>query len=516
MKIFNFKSFKNNGFEIPNLTANYVIEAISPQQRWREPIGRIIYTGPESNNEPSTLFNWTEYGMHRHSFECNAAIGLVTSINSYGFQNESLVDGLYYKMNAPSYYNKNGTLKKGFWGIVKRRIKSKVRDSWVSKEMLSMAHALALATLDDEAKQPHNIQNSLRRAFWEMGQISTDGLRFCTLSQQFKFYHETIFLNIRGIHCYVDRNLNLSNLGYILTDEIYHFEHEFVYDNNIYPRDTPTCRCTTCRRDGIPSALIDDEGECSECNKNKYRIHSYLTRVPDLLGFKSKKTTPETMFLGCELEYETTNKEVARVNTGKLIKGHCIMKGDGSIQNGFEIVSCPATLDIHLEHFAKFFENLPKELKIASNVGMHVHISREPLSQLSQGKISSFMNNKKNAKFIQFIAGRKFNHFCPQDENRSDTYGLSYPMLYSGSSSRYNTLNLNNHKTIEFRIFSTPLNYKDFASKMQFCQAIADFFKPCQSSLAIKEQLLFSNFMSWVFNNNKFYPELSATLKGFK
>jgi hypothetical protein len=81
------------------------------------------------------------------------------------------------------------------------------------------------------------------------------------------------------------------------------------------------------------------------------------------------------------LEYETDNRNRAQLDVGKLMHGHALMKSDGSIRNGFEIVTCPATLDIHLDVFKKFYDNIPKDLKIAKNVGMHVHISRKPLSR---------------------------------------------------------------------------------------------------------------------------------------
>ena len=186
------------------------------------------------------------------------------------------------------------------------------------------------------------------------------------------------------------------------------------------------------------------------------------------------------------------------------------MKSDGSIHNGFEVVTCPATLDIHLEVFKTFFDNRPSELTIASNVGMHVHVSRKPLSVLTVGKLTEFMNRTDNAKFITHVAGRAPNTYCRQSPRE-----LSYPLTISGGGERYNALNLCNSETIEFRIFSTPLTYEDFASKIQFCQALVEYSKPCSQAVALKVQTSFKNFINWVLPQRKAYPELVAKLKSF-
>jgi hypothetical protein len=186
------------------------------------------------------------------------------------------------------------------------------------------------------------------------------------------------------------------------------------------------------------------------------------------------------------------------------------MKSDGSIRNGFEIVTCPATLDIQLEEFKKFFDNLPSELQVASNVGMHVHVSKKPLTLFTIGKLTAFMNREINKRFIEFIAGRNENHYCKLDTRRTVTFPWT-----NKSSERYNTLNLNNSETIEFRIFSTPMSFDDFASKVQFCQALVDYAMPANLALPISEITDHSNFIKWLQGNRKSYPQLVAKMKEF-
>lgn len=188
------------------------------------------------------------------------------------------------------------------------------------------------------------------------------------------------------------------------------------------------------------------------------------------------------------------------------------MKSDGSIHNGFEIVSCPATLDIHLEEFKKFFDSY-KHLDIFpdTNTGMHVHVSRDPLNYFTIGKMTEFLNRPDNKKFLLHIAGRIDNNYA-----RMTGRTVTFPLIYGFGGERYNALNLCNKDTVEFRIFSTPKNWEEFSSRLEFCQALTDYCKPAQSSVPLKELTGYNNFMAWVLKNRKSYPELSNSLKGFK
>jgi hypothetical protein len=213
--------------------------------------------------------------------------------------------------------------------------------------------------------------------------------------------------------------------------------------------------------------------------------------------------------MGIEIEYETTDKEKAKLAVGRKLFGHAIMKSDGSIRNGFEIVTCPATLDIHMEVFSQFFADKPRELKAADNVGMHVHISRKPLNQFTIGKLTAFLNNTDNKEFIKYIAGRIDNNYARIDPARTITFPIT-----RGRGDRYNALNLNPQDTIEFRIFSTPTNFYEFASRLQFVHALTEYCKPAQLGCNLKELVQANTFIKWLASNHKDYPDLFELIKG--
>jgi hypothetical protein len=304
-------------------------------------------------------------------------------------------------------------------------------------------------------------------------------------------------------------NLAVAPSRYAYNTSLYCIDTEFIHDGRIYLiAEHSVVQCPVCNANALDSSVSEDG--CPTCLVGLTKIHSYSTRVPELLKFKAKKVTPNTLYLGAELEYESkSSKENDTVYANRSLKNHAILKSDGSIHNGFEIVTCPATLDIHLEEFQRFFKYLGNtSLKGESNTGMHVHISRKPLSMLTVGKMTAFLNASTNKNFIESIAGRKLNTYCQQDDSRT----VSYPLVY-GTGARYNILNLNNKDTVEIRMFSTPDSYENFAYKMEFAEALAIYCSPCTANHSVYKLLDFSNFISWANGMKKSYPNLVNKLK---
>ena len=311
-------------------------------------------------------------------------------------------------------------------------------------------------------------------------------------------------------------NLELNNPRQRYNPYLFYIDPttEIVYDGEIYlRRELDLVTCPECNREVQQRERVE-EG-CVHCMKELSKVHNYSTKVPDLLKFKATKVKPSTLYLGTELEYESVNDSRTKdaIYTNKVLKNHAILKSDGSIRHGFEIVTCPATLDIHLAEFKKFFSELKEKTKLhaENNTGMHVHISRKPLSMLTIGKMTAFLNNPKNKKFIESIGGRKLNHYCNQDEFRT----VTYPLVY-GKGERYNTLNLSNDATVEIRIFSTPETYEDFAHKLEFSEALAIYCSPCTVNHSVYKLTSHENFQDWVKTQKHSYPHLVNKLKSIQ
>ena len=280
--------------------------------------------------------------------------------------------------------------------------------------------------------------------------------------------------------------------------------------------------CTSCNS-RTHKLFLNKCPACLGVDPDKVVIRGYSDRAPDFLKFKEGKysrtlfKTP--LYLGVELELESDGRrgqdglDKGLLFAAKTLGDHCIFKRDGSIQNGFEIVSTAATLDVHRTEWKDFFAGVESETYLGKrdNVGMHVHVSREPLNFLTQGKMTEFMNREDNKPYLKSIAGRWSEHYARQEKGRT----VTYPFLTNEASERYNALNLRNQHTVEFRIFAATTSYDEFVMRLEFCEALASYCSPCQSkATSLKDVTKWEWFAKYVQDNYKQWHLLAKFIKG--
>ncbi len=132
------------------------------------------------------------------------------------------------------------------------------------------------------------------------------------------------------------------------------------------------------------------------------------------------------VFLGIELEVEKREKcpnKIEHMVAADLGMDYMVLKSDSSIQNGFEIVTAPATIGFHLKAWDRFFDTEKGSSKhltswTSGRCGMHVHIGRSAFTPMHLGKFFAFINNNENREFITSIGGRN-SHFSKFIEDKS-------------------------------------------------------------------------------------------------
>jgi hypothetical protein len=520
MKLYSPKQFILDNHTIPNLPPEFTLD----QSNFVDDYGRTVKRTQLKYNG-TLVVDFARHNVDRWTiFNLNETMILslgtdLTSRMTSRHMATAFLDDLYYTYNSPNIKFKDGKLfAKTYQAIIYRlNMGPEYHNTKLTKRILE--------AIDKE------ITNIISRGFpsLEVNSFEFNKLKQGHLNGNLRPYFTFHSFTGKPVTQYSEYITSLGPIrvgnqevpeayGYTQVSENWRTywikEGEFLHDGTIVNLADGATECPICGTTVPNGYMVHDEEDgnmCKKCHEQNYEIMNYTTRVPSILKFKATKVTPETLYLGCELEFETTDRNAARMKVGKALRGHAIMKSDGSIRNGFEVVTCPATLDIHLDIFKKFFDRNITELTKADNVGMHVHVSRKPLSVLTVGKITEFMNRADNVKFITHIAGRAPNNYCRQNSDRT----ISYPWTNQGNSERYNALNLNNKDTIEFRIFSTPLTYEEFAHKVQFCQALVDYCKPAASGLPLKQHTSHHSFINWALGNYKFYPDLAAKIKSF-
>jgi hypothetical protein len=233
--------------------------------------------------------------------------------------------------------------------------------------------------------------------------------------------------------------------------------------------------------------------------------YSYGTDIFDHLPWP-RGLDRRALCFGVELEIESNNGVGGLARALGKRGSHHILKEDGSLDSGTEIVTLPATLEQHKSgaHF-----NWPAMLSIAqryghsgagtTNCGLHVHINRAALSPLTLGKMLVFMNDANNVPYMEVIAQRDPKRWAAFKNKK----------LADGrycSETRYEALNLQ-ERTAEVRIFRGNLRVERVFKAIEFCHAMVRF---CESASAVG--LSFSKFLAWVTlpAHSATYPNLIA------
>tara|TARA_R110001592_G_scaffold18825_1_gene77955 strand:+ start:1162 stop:2370 length:1209 start_codon:yes stop_codon:yes gene_type:complete len=221
--------------------------------------------------------------------------------------------------------------------------------------------------------------------------------------------------------------------------------------------------------------------EESESQHDDY-IYEYNEDVMSHCSYQvsdKDRTELYPLYMGVELEVERRNDcpyEIGEMTHNDFYNSKtgqfAIMKSDGSLSNGFEIVTAPATLNAHRENWDTFLNGAAiKHLKSwnTDTTGMHIHISRNHLTQLDIGKLLVFINDYKNEEFVNHIAGRNSDQWAKKSSKKiSDAVN---------SSEKYEAVNMSHRNTIEFRIFKGNLAKQGLFRVMEFVHALVGFSK---------------------------------------
>lgn len=476
---------------------------------------------------------------HRDTTEFKICLEEISYLNTQVYRNSALINmALDYVTNKDielkPFFN-NGNIRKLFWSNLQKRLEE--IPSYPETERRAY-FALNLVLNDSENKIPEEYKNYIRSHFViPYGETS---LKY-TSSYETPLKKVNVFIN--ALQTYKEDWFKMYSLKRQGT--LYTLVSEQVDVSLIQGEYIPTCKIEKCLANGIlfrcdecgslsweaNTQFIEEETDegivirnlCENCyNIPQLQIQRYRTNPLEFFDFKRSKHLGKkaiSKYMGVELEYECKHKTKATSFIFKHLKQHAIMKEDGSLNNGIEICSAPADIDVHFDEFKSFFSSFDKNIIHAhSTTGMHVHvgkgepirdefgehISNEVLSPLTIGKICNFMANEKNKDFLIYIAGRESGRYAKLSTNDAvSTYFLGI------EHDRYKALNTNNQNTIEFRLFATPETFQDFAKNLEFCDAITNYCLPTNSGI---KDLTHEKFSNWVKNNRGRFKHLARFL----
>jgi len=228
----------------------------------------------------------------------------------------------------------------------------------------------------------------------------------------------------------------------------------------------------------------DDDDDDDDCDMDAACINSYSYR-PVMKFHKLSNENENAPFFGIELEVERKNSNGLKHKymAGLIKNEHWYFKTDGSLTDGFEIVTHPMTFN-YIQQSTKEFTNSLKLLVEngynsydANTCGMHIHISKNNFTTWHLYRFLKFF--VENKEFITSISQRKIEKLkkWANIEDDNDTSLIYKAKKKDGNSERYVAINLKNTKTIEIRIFRGTLNLNSFMKNIEFSHALFMYTK---------------------------------------
>jgi hypothetical protein len=261
---------------------------------------------------------------------------------------------------------------------------------------------------------------------------------------------------------------------------------------------------------------------CSHCidyaQHSKTAIHTYSYKpIPIFYG-------TGTRYLGVELEVdeggESSDHATELLTLANAGAEHIYCKHDGSLVNGFEIVTHPMTLDYHQKQ-------MPWEAVVdhavamgylshqTTSCGLHVHVNRNSFGatdnsqEAAIARVLFFVENHWN-ELLRFSrrTQRQMEQWAAR-YGRKDNPKEQLEHVKNNYSDRYRAINLTNRSTIEFRLFRGTLRYNTLIATLQLVNEICEVACClCDDELA---RLTWTDFCARIGNLE--YPELVQYLK---
>ena len=252
--------------------------------------------------------------------------------------------------------------------------------------------------------------------------------------------------------------------------------------NNAGTEDTPLCQhCydnhyTSCTQCGallhLDDACYEDDDEdeplCRHCYASQKSIQNYYYKPAPVFYGEGRR------FFGVELEIDGGGERDGAADRLMDLAGpeHLYCKHDGSLEDGFELVTHPMTLQYHMDEMP-WASVLSEAVRMgytshsACTCGLHVHVNRSAFGLTEQrqedaiARVLFFVENHWN-ELLRFSRRnqRQIEQWASRYGRKDDPKAV-LKQAKDSCRGRYTCVNLTNFSTIEFRMFrgTLKLNY---------------------------------------------------------
>ena len=237
----------------------------------------------------------------------------------------------------------------------------------------------------------------------------------------------------------------------------------------------------------------------------------------------SAENAGNVLYMGVEVEndhypYYCSNCDDAIAYVRENASAFCRVESDGSLDNGFEIVSAPMTLAAHKATdwtglFAKLVE-MGARAHDTDTCGLHVHVSRAALGNDDEAKrlciAKIFELVERFQQHLSCFARRDItaSQWCQPTEYGHSTSDGSRALRRKAATvqdrqgfdvhdgRRYRAVNLQNPSTIEFRLFKGTLKPDTFYATIALVDGIVRWCK--QHTTPEVHTLTWDGLLAWI------------------
>lgn len=278
------------------------------------------------------------------------------------------------------------------------------------------------------------------------------------------------------------------------------------------------------------------ESACDSCNGDVVNgtrvVHDYSYR-PDAV-FHSTESM-ERLYFGFELEMEVESDRAGAAHFAYNAlepNDYAYLKNDGSLDNGFELVTHPMSFDFLMDdensHIVwNTIQELQGKYRARSfntrTCGFHIHISRTGFN--GGAHMHRFLNLVySNQPLYSKLAGRnsdqwaKFDDVFRAQRDANGDYKVIKSFkdkLSSNHSDRYSAVNTNNRATLEMRIFKGTMSVPALKAHIQLAHASVEYTRTLSVRDVANGALHPDNFLLYIYDHQDIYSELVARIEHY-
>lgn len=255
---------------------------------------------------------------------------------------------------------------------------------------------------------------------------------------------------------------------------------------------------------------------CYEHTNQSRAIHEYGYKPAPIFYGDEKRYFGVELEIDCGGESDESAHTLLEIANAREERAYC--KHDGSLDEGFEIVTHPMTLSYH-QDFMPWREMLRSAVEMGyqshrtGTCGLHIHVNRDAFGETEVEQDAYIAR-------ILFLVEKYWDEllkFSRRTQSQLDHWAARYgykdrPMeildhAKKGSGNgRYSCVNLQNRDTIEFRIFRGTLKYNTLIATLQLVNKLCDVAISMPDTLL--QPLAWTSFVSGIRE-----PELIQYLK---